>query len=356
MFYRKLGNTNTDISVIGLGTMTFGEQTSRDEAFKIMDFAFENGINFFDTAEMYPVYPKKETYGITEKIIGEWVQLRNVRSKIIIGSKICSSHPKGIGATKLSWIRGGGDNLKFDEINFNEALNKSLERLKTDYIDLYQLHWPERNIPIFGNLDYEHDKDEKDWIPIEEILKTINKLLKKKFIKNYGLSNESSWGLMKFIYEAKKNNFKKPVSIQNAYNLINRVFDISLSEISMRENCGLLAYSPLASGRLSGKYLNNKKPKNSRFLLWPGRFDRHFTKKGEIAIKKYLDLSEKYNLDPILLAHSFVLSRPFVTCSIMGVSNLDQLKKNLDSINLAVENEIFEKINLIHNEYRNPCV
>ena len=356
MQYRKLGNTKLKISVIGLGTMTFGEQTSKDEAYKIMDFAYENGINFFDAAEMYPVYPKKETQGMTEKIIGEWMQSRNVRKKIILGTKISSSNPKGIGSTKLSWIRGGGDNLKYDENNFNEALNKSLERLQTNYIDLYQLHWPERNTPIFGNLDYEHQFNEKKLVQIEKILKTINKLIEKKLIKNYGLSNESPWGLMKFLYEAKKKNYKLPVSIQNVYNLINRTFDISLSEISMRENCGLLAYSPLASGRLSGKYLKKKKPKNSRFILWPGRFNRHFTKKGEIAIKKYIKLSSKFNIDPILLAHAFVLSRPFVTSSIMGVSKLDQLKRNIKSLNIIIKDEIFENINKIHNEDRNPCV
>tara|TARA_B100001564_G_C20648211_1_gene675499 strand:- start:571 stop:1641 length:1071 start_codon:yes stop_codon:yes gene_type:complete len=356
MIYKKLGNTDRKISVIGLGTMTFGEQTTRDEAFKIMDFAFENGINFFDTAEMYPVYPKKETQGMSEKIIGDWINSRNVRDKIVIGTKISSSHPKGIGATKLAWIRGGGNKLKFDSKNFNEALDSSLERLKTNYIDLYQLHWPERNVPIFGNFDYEHDENEKKWTPIEEILFTLNKYIKKKIIKNYGLSNETSWGLMKFLYEAKKNKIEPPASIQNPYNLINRVFDISLSEISLRENCGLLAYSPLAGGRLSGKYLKKNKSQNTRFALWPGRFDRHFTKKGELAIEKYINLSHKYKINPILLAHSFVLSRPFLTSSIMGVSDLDQLKQNIKSIDFLIENNILKKINEIHEEDRNPCV
>ena len=355
MIYKKLGNTDHKISIIGLGTMTFGEQTSRDEAFKIMDFAFENGINFFDTAEMYPVYPKKETQGTSEKIIGEWIISRNVRNKIIIGTKISSSHPKGIGATKLAWIRGGGNQLKFDKKNFEEALSSSLERLKTDYIDLYQLHWPERNVPIFGNYDYEHDKNENSWIPIEEVLVTINEFINKKIILNYGLSNESAWGLMKYLYEAKNNNLKTPVSIQNAYSLINRVFDSSISEISMRESCGLLAYSPLAGGRLSGKYLKNNKPKNSRFTLWPGRFDRHFTAKGEAAVEKYVRLSSEYKIDPILLAHSFVLSRPFLTSSIMGVSKLDQLKNNIKSLDLIIDKEILNKINKIHNQDRNPC-
>ena len=355
MFYRKLGKTNLDLSVVGLGTMTFGEQTSKDEAFKIMDFAFENGVNFFDTAEMYPVYPKKETQGISEKIIGEWVNSRNVRDKVILATKISSFNPKGIGATKLNWIRGGGDKLKLDEKNFDEAIQKSLERLQTNYIDLYQLHWPERNVPIFGNHDYEHDINEKKWTPVKEILTILNKFIKKNKIINYGVSNESAWGLMKFLHEAKENKFKPPVSIQNPYNLINRVFDISLSEISLRENCGLLAYSPLAGGRLSGKYLKNKKPLNSRFVLWPGRFDRHFTPKGEQAINKYLKLSKKLKIDAVSLAHTFVISRPFVTSSIMGVSNLDQLKKNINSINLIINEKILYEINKIHNEDRNPC-
>ena len=356
MKYNKLGTTNLDISLIGLGTMTFGEQTSKDEAFKIMDYAFDKGINFFDTAEMYPVYPRKETQGLSEVIIGEWINSRKIREKIIIGTKISSSHPKGIGYTKLSWIRNGGNNLKFDKKNFNEAINSSLKRLNTDYVDLYQLHWPERNIPIFGNLDYEHDYDEKAWTPIEEVLNHLNDLIKTGKIRNFGVSNESPWGIMNFINISKNKNLKPPASIQNVYNLINRVFDISHSEISMREKCGLLAYSPLASGRLTGKYLFGKKPKNSRFLLWPGRFDRHFTKKGEEAIKKYIKLADEYSIEPHILAHAFVLSRPFLTSSIAGVASLDQLKANLFAVDVKLSSEIIKKINNIHHDERNPCV
>ena len=356
MRYNKLGTTNLDISLIGLGTMTFGEQTSKDEAFKIMDYAYDNGVNFFDTSEMYPVYPKKETQGLSEIIIGEWINKKKIREKILIATKVSSSHPKGIGATKLSWIRNGGDNLKFDKKNLNDAINSSLKRLNTDYIDLFQLHWPERNIPIFGNLDYEHDFNEKEWTPIEEVLIHLNDLIKIGKIRNFGISNESPWGFMKFISISKNKNLIPPISIQNAYNLINRVFDISHSEISMREKCGLLAYSPLAGGRMTGKYLFEKKPKKSRFLLWPGRFDRHFTEKGEQAIKKYIKLGKEYNIKPNILAHAFVLSRPFLTSSIFGVTSLDQFKANLFALDVKLSSEIIKKINDIHSSDRNPCV
>ena len=346
MKFKLLGNTDLKVSLICLGTMTWGEQNTQSEAFEQMDFSLDNGVNFFDTAEYYSVKGRKETYGSTEKIIGNWFKQNQSRDKVVLATKVAGPDVK--------WIRDGG--LQFNKKNFSLALEGSLKRLQTDYIDLYQLHWPERNVPIFGNFDYEHDENEKKWTPIEEILFTLNKYIKKKIIKNYGLSNETSWGLMKFLYEAKKNKIKPPVSIQNPYNLINRVFDISLSEISLRENCGLLAYSPLAGGRLSGKYLKKNKSQNTRFTLWPGRFDRHFTKKGELAIEKYINLSHKYKINPILLAHSFVLSRPFLTSSIMGVSDLDQLKQNIKSIDFLIENNILKKINEIHEEDRNPCV
>ena len=356
MLYKKLGKTNLDISSISLGTMTFGEQTSENESFKIMDFAFEKGINFFDTAEMYPVYPKKETSGLSEKIIGNWMIKKKNRDKILIGTKVASSHPKGIGATKLSWIRGGGNNLKYDKNNLRKAVDASLKRLKTDYIDLYQLHWPERNIPIFGKLDFEYDPNDINWTPIEEVINNLNELVKIGKIRYYGVSNESPWGISSFLNIAKNNSLDGPITIQNGYNLINRVFDNSHSEISIRENCGLLAYSPLAAGRLTGKYLNKRRPLKSRFNLWPGRFSRHNTKRGEIAISKYIRLAKKYDIEPNLFAHAFVLSRPFVLSSIFGITTLNQLKDNIKSIDITLTAEILEEIQKIHHLDPNPCV
>ena len=355
LVYNNLGNSELKVSNICLGTMTFGEQTNQNEAFKILDFAYSSGINFIDTAEMYPIYPKAVTQGLTEKIIGKWMIERKVRDKIILATKICSSQPKGIGATELKWIRGGGKNLRFDKKNFELAVNESLQRLKTDFIDLYQLHWPERNVPMFGNLDFEYDPNETHWTPIEEILNTLQELKKKGKIRHYGLSNETAWGFTKFLNLAEKYNYSKPVSIQNGYNLINRVFDISNSEIALRENCGLLAYSPLAGGRLSGKYINKQKPEKARYTLWPRRFSRHNTVRGESAIKKYAELSKKFEIDLSCLAHAFVLTKPFITSSIFGVTNLNQLKHNLKSTETTLTREIINEINKIHHQDPNPC-
>jgi len=336
--------------------MTFGEQTKKNESFKILDFAHENGINFFDTAEMYPVYPKKETQGKSEEYLGEWIKKKKIRQKTIISTKICSGNQVGIGATNLSWIRGGGNNLNFKKKNINEAINSSLKRLKTDYIDLYKLHFPERNVPMFGKLDFEHDDKDIYWTPILEVIENMSDLIKEGKVRHFGISNESPWGMLKFIYLSEKYNLPRPITIQNPYNLINRVFDIASSEVAMRENCKLLAYSPLAGGRLTGKYLNAKRPKKARYTLWPGRFSRHLTARGEKAISKYYKLSNELGFKLTDLANSFVLSRPFVASSIIGVTSLNQLKSNIKFIDLNLDSSIIKKINEIHNSDPNPCV
>ena len=350
MKYRKLGLTDIDVSVICLGTMTFGEQNSKKEGFEQMDYALENGVNFFDTAELYPIMPRKETYADTERIIGDWFKEKNNRDKIVLASKIASK------STDLNWIREGKKKLGFDKKNINSAINESLKRLKTDYIDLYQLHWPEREIAMFGQLNYDHNPDDNEWTGFEEVLDNLSELVKAGKIRCIGVSNETPWGVMRFIKLAEEKNLPRIVSIQNVYNLVNRVFDIANSEVSIREKCGLLAYSPLAGGRLSGKYIGNKKPKNARYTIWPRRFSRHHTKRGEIAIEKYVHLADKYNIAPSTFANAFVNDRPFVTSNIIGATNMKQLKEDIDSVNINLNKEIIDEIEEIHLSDPNPCV
>ena len=350
MKYRKLGTTDIDVSVICLGTMTFGEQNSQQEGFDQMDYALERGINFFDTAELYAVMPRKETYGKTEEIIGNWFQQKKNRSKVILASKIASKTEND-----LTWIRDGAEKLGFDKKNMNAAIDASLQRLQTDYIDLYQLHWPERKVPKFGKLDFEYDPYDNEWTQIEEVLDNLNNLIKSGKIRYVGLSNETPWGVMKFLQVAKEKNLPRMMSIQNVYSLVNRVFDIANSEVSIRENCGLLAYSPLAGGRLSGKYINQQ-PKNARYTLWPSRFDRHHTIRGEMAIAKYVSLAKKYNIAPSTFANAYVNDRPFVTSNIIGATTIEQLRENIDSIDITLSNEILHEIEDIHLSDPNPCV
>ena len=265
MKYKKLGNTKLNVSLICLGTMTYGEQNTAEEGFEQMDYALDKGINFFDTAELYAIPPKAKTYGKTEEIIGNWFQKRKNREKIILASKIA-----GPG---LKWIRGGGE--QYSEKSIEDAVNSSLKRLKTDYIDLYQLHWPERNTNYFGDLDYGHDANEKKWNRFENILKVFKKIIDQGKIRYIGLSNETPWGFSSFIKIAEKEKLPKVVSVQNPYSLINRTYEIGMSEISMRENAGLLAYSPLGIGYLTGKYRNKQIPKNSRLDLFYENYPRY---------------------------------------------------------------------------------
>ena len=347
MKYRKLGNTDIDVSVICLGTMTWGDQNTQKDGFDQMDYALERGINFFDTAELYSVMPKKETYGKTEEIIGNWIKEKKKRDKIFLASKISGNGP--------SWIREGDKNLKFDKKNLNLAIDASLQRLQTDYIDLYQLHWPERKVPKFGKLDFEYDPYDNEWTQIDEVLEGLSDLIKAGKIRHIGLSNETPWGVMKFLQTSKEKNLPRMVSIQNAYNLVNRVFDIGHSEVAIREQCGLLAYSPLAGGRLSGKYINDQ-PKNARFTLWPSNFDRHHTVRGEVAISKYIELAKKFNIAPSTFANAYVNDRPFVTSNIIGATSMHQLKENIDSIDVTLSKEILEEIENIHLSDPSPCV
>ena len=350
MRYRKLGTTDLNVSVICLGTMTFGEQNSQQDGFDQMDYAYERGVNFFDTAELYAVMPKRETYGKTEEILGNWFQKKKNRDKIILASKIASK------SDGLEWIREGSDKLGFDKKNMNAAIDASLKRLKTDYIDLYQLHWPERKVPKFGQLDFKYDPTDNTWTTIEEVLFNLNELVKDGKVRHVGLSNETPWGMMKFLEVAKQKSLPRIMSIQNVYSLVNRVFDIGHSEVSIKENCGLLAYSPLAGGRLSGKYIGGANPKNSRYTLWPQRFSRHHTERGEKAIDKYVGIANKYGIPPSTFANAFVNDRPFVTSNIIGATTMDQLKENIDSIDIQLTEDMQSDIEEVHLTNPNPCV
>ena len=344
MNYKKLGNTSLDVSTICLGTMTWGEQNTQEEGFDQMDYAFDQGVNFWDTAELYAIPPKKETYGKTEEIIGNWLKKNNKRKDIIIATKIA-----GPG---LDWIRGGGN--QYDKKNLNEAVNQSLKRLKTDYIDLYQLHWPERKSNFFGRLSYEH-KDENEWNNFENILNDLNEIIKSGKIRYIGLSNETAWGLSKFLEISKLKNLPKMVTVQNPYSLLNRTYEVGLAEISIREKSGLLAYSPLAFGYLSGKYKNGNLPEKSRMKLFGDKFQRYKTKNGQLAINEYYEIALKYGLDFAQMSLKFCEMQHFMTSVIIGATTMDQLKSNIESVNIQLNEEIINNINEVQKKYPNPC-
>ena len=345
MNYKKLGNTDLDVSTICLGTMTWGEQNSQEEGFEQMNYALEQGINFFDTAELYAVPPKKDTYGKTEEIIGNWFNTKKNREKIILATKIAGNG--------LSWIRNGG--FQYDEKNITEAIEKSLLRLKTDYIDLYQLHWPERKANYFGKLGYQHQDKEEQWNNFEKILIILNKFIEQGKIRHIGLSNETAWGLTKFLEISKIKNLPRMASVQNPYNLLNRTYEIGLAEISVREKSGLLAYSPLASGYLSGKYRNGQMPKNSRMDLFFEFWPRYRTPNAEKAIDEYFKISKKYNLNLAQMSLKFCEIQPFMTSVIIGATTMEQLKINIESVNVNLSDEIIKDINHIQKLYPNPC-
>ena len=332
---RKLGKTDLEVSEICLGTMTWGEQNTESEGHAQMDYALDNGINFFDTAEMYAVPPKKETQGSTEKIIGSWFKDRKSRDKVILATKVSGRSP-------LNWLRDDEKSTEQSREQIFEAVDKSLLRLGIDYIDLYQLHWPDRPINLFGgSINYEH-MDEPS-IDISIILESLNELVKSGKVRHIGLSNETPWGTMKFLHHSDISSTPRVQSIQNAYNLLNRTFEIGGSEIAHREDVGLLAYSPIAQGYLSGKYQNGALPKGSRKELF-NRLQRYEGPYAEEAIEAYLNIARKYEIDPSQLANQFVTSRPFVTSNIIGATNMEQLQLAVTSINIKITKEIEEDI------------
>ena len=345
MNYKKLGNTDLKVSTICLGTMTWGEQNDQKDAFDQMDYAIEQGVNFFDTAEIYPSPCFEKTYSSTEKIIGNWFKERKNRGQVILASKI-----SGPG---LSWVRGGKQ--QYSEQNIKDALENSLKRLQTDYIDLYQLHWPERKTNFFGRLNYKHQEKEDNWNDFEKILITLEKFIKQGKIRYIGLSNETSWGLSKFLEVSKLKKLPKMMSVQNSYNLLCRTYEIGLAEISIREKSGLLAYSPLAGGFLTGKYRNNNLPENSRQKLFGDYYTRYNKPNASIVIEKYLNIAKKFALDFAQMSIKFCEIQKFLTSVIIGATSMEQLKIDIESVNVNLTDEILKKINDVQIIYSNPC-
>ena len=343
MNYKKLGNTDLNVSTICLGTMTWGEQNTQEEGFEQMDFALDQGVNFWDTAEIYSIPPRQETFGDTEKIIGNWFAKTKKRDKVILASKVCGP--------MREYVRGGGN--QFGTKNITEALEGSLKRLKTDYIDLYQLHWSERSTNYFGSRDFLYNNKEGNWNSFENILEALEKFIKSGKIRYIGMSNETPYGLSRYLEISKNKGAPRMMSVQNPYNLVNRTYEIGMSEISIREKCGLLVYYPLAAGGLSGKYRNGKMPKDSRMALFKG-WERHLNPLAMQAYDKYFKLAQDFNLTMVQLAQSFVNSRPFVTSNIIGATTMDQLKENVESIGIEFTDEMMDRVNEIHNNNPNP--
>ncbi|MEX0430213.1 NADP(H)-dependent aldo-keto reductase [Spiribacter insolitus] len=345
MEYRKLGNTDLEVSALCLGTMTYGKQNTQEEASAQLDLAVERGINFIDTAEMYPVPPEKDTQGATETMIGNWLTARGKRDDLIIATKIAGP---GLGTVR----DGKGD---YSLANIETAVDESLQRLQTDVIDLYQLHWPARNSNFFGKLGFTPDPDEADPVPeMLAVLESLQKMVDAGKIRYVGLSNESAWGTMKFLELAERHGLPRMVSVQNPYNLLNRSYEVGLAEVSHREQVGLLPYSPLAFGVLSGKYLGGERPENARLTLFD-RFTRYTKDPGIRATEAYVNLARAHGLDPAQMALAWVTSRPFVTSNIIGATTMAQLQSDIDSADLALSDEVLDAIEAIHAEAPNPC-
>jgi aryl-alcohol dehydrogenase-like predicted oxidoreductase len=344
MNYRRLGQTDIQVSALCLGTMTFGEQSSEQEAHAQLDRALAAGVNFIDTAEIYPVPPRGETQGLTERYIGTWLESRACRDRVFLATKVAGP------GDWLPYLRGGGARL--DRRNIEAALDASLKRLGTDYIDLYQLHWPDRETNFFGRLGYEHPPEDRS-VPLLETLEILGELVTSGKVRHIGVSNETPWGLMRFAQLAAERHLPRMVSIQNPYSLLNRTFEIGLAEVAMREQCGLLAYSPLAFGVLSGKYLGGARPAGARLTLFE-RFSRYSNPQADKATAEYVALARRHGLDPAQMALAWVTGRPFVTSTIMGATTLAQLDSDLASADVTLPEEVISGIEEIHTEQPNP--
>jgi len=346
MEYRQLGRTGVDVSALTLGTMTFGEQNTEAEGHAQMDYAVDCGINVFDASEIYPIPPKRETQGRTEAIVGTWLAARKTRDKVLIATKVAGR------SSAIDWLREDGAKSRQSAAQIMEAVDKSLARLNTDYIDLYQLHWPDRPMRIFEGLEYVQLPG--DAHPVHDILTTLGKLVDDGRVRFIGLSNETPWGVMTFLKLAEQHGLPRPVSIQNAFNLVNRSFEIGLSEIFYREQVSLLAYSPLGQGYLTGKYENGALPPHSRKTLFD-RLGRYEKGNGPRAVTAYVTLAKKHGLDPAQMAIAYAVSRPFVTSCIIGATSMAQLKTDIEGASLTLSDDVLEDIDKIHLDYPNPC-
>ena len=345
MQFTMLGNSDLKVSRVCLGSMTFGTQVSEADAHRQLDFALAHGINFIDTAEMYSVPPNAESYGRTEACIGNWLK-RQTRDRIVLATKI-----SGPGRS-LKWIRNG--ELSFNRKNIRAAIDGSLARLQTDYVDLYQLHWPDRNTPIFGQYRFDPEK-ERDFVPLEETLAALAELVEEGRVRYVGLSNETPWGVMQFLHQAEKHGLPRVVSVQNAYSLLNRTWETGLAEIGFRENVSLLAYSPLAFGLLSGKYLADTRA-GGRLTLFPGFGQRYMKVNVQPAVAAYAELARANGLTSVQLALGFVASRTFVASTIVGATTLEQLGEDIAAVEVSLADEVLQQIEALHLRYSNPAL
>ncbi len=345
MQYTTLGTTDLKVSKICLGTMTFGRQNTEQEGHKQMDYALDNDVNFFDTAEMYAVPASQATQGKTEEIIGTWFKSRQNRDKVILATKVTGP------SDSMTYIRNP---LRFDKASINAAINGSLKRLQTDYIDLYQLHWPERPVNSFSIRSYPAGQEDKWEDNFVEVLTTLKELIDAGKIRHFGISNETPWGTMRLLHLADKHNLPRPMSIQNPYSLLNRTFEYGLSEIAMREKVGLLAYSPLGFGMLTGKYHKGNPPADGRITIFKN-YKRYSSEQSRTATAKYMEIAEKYNVSMAHLALAFINSRPFTTANIIGATKMWQLKENINSIHVELPKEALQEIETVYHAIPNPA-